>query len=467
MSDFIDRIDDLNTLEEQFCQRDPSLVVIYGRRRVGKTALITEFMKEKRGLYFLATEESEAQNMSSFRREVAEYTQDPVLAEAHVDKWDVLFDKLSQDNERMIIALDEFQYLGKANAAFPSIFQRIWDTILSKRNVMVILCGSLISLMVSQTLNYGSPLYGRRTAQIHMRQIPFSFYRDFFERPFTRRQLVERYSVTGGVPKYIELFRGSEDIYKSIRKNVLDTNSFLFDEPNFLLSKEVSEVGTYFSLIKAIAAGNRKGGNIASAMGVKQTSLGKYLHTLEGLDMVERVVPATESNPQKSKKGLYRIKDNYLRFWFRFVFPNMGLIETHHVDEVMKVIRRNLIDGHTAFVYEDICRETVWDLAANQELGFIPSRVGSWWGAGDLEIDVVAVSDAEGCAAFGECKMWKQKVGENVLKDLESKCADALKDKTFAGLREKPPIYILFSLSGFTESLQKVAEERSDIILCS
>lgn len=466
MAAFIDRIEDLNTLEDQFHQEEPSLVVIYGRRRVGKTALITEFMKDKRGLYFLATEESEAQNMTAFRQKVAQFTHDDVLAAADVGSWDVLFDRLTEDEGKLVIALDEFQYLGKANTAFPSVFQRIWDTILSKRNVMVILCGSLISLMVSQTLNYDSPLYGRRTAQIHLRQVPFSFYREFFTHPFTRRQLVERYSVTGGVPKYIELFRGSDDIYKAIRKNVLDTNSFLFDEPNFLLSKEVSEVGTYFSVIKAIAAGNRKGGNIASAMGVKQTSLGKYLHTLEGLDMVERVVPVTETNPQKSKKGIYRIKDNYLRFWFRFVFPNLGLLETRHVDEVMALVRRNLIDGHTAFVYEDICRENVWGLAADQELPFIPARVGAWWGAGDQEIDVVAVSEAEERAAFGECKMWKHEVGGNVLKELEAKSAAALKDKTFARYREKPPVYMLFSLSGFTDALRRTAEDRDDVILC-
>lgn len=241
-----------------------------------------------------------------------------------VDNWDVLFDRLTSDGERLVVALDEFQYLGKANPAFPSVFQRIWDTMLSKRNVMVILCGSLISLMESQVLSYNSPLYGRRTAQVRMKQIPFRFYRDFFTKEIGRRELVELYSVTGGVPKYIESFRGVDDVYRGIEKSVLNSSSYLYDEPNFLLSKEVSEVGTYFSILKAVAAGNRKSGEIAAALNVRQTGLSKYLKVLERLDVLERVVPVTEENPEKSKKGLYRIKDNYLRFWFRFVFPRWG-----------------------------------------------------------------------------------------------------------------------------------------------
>ena len=228
---------------------------------------------------------------------------------------------------------------------------------LSKRNVMVILCGSLISLMESQVLSYSSPLYGRRTAQVRMKQIPFRFYRDFFSKEIGRRELVELYSVTGGVPKYIESFRGVDDVYRGIEKSVLNSSSYLYDEPNFLLSKEVSEVGTYFSILKAAAAGNRKSGEIAAALNVRQTGLSKYLKVLERLDVLERVVPVTEENPEKSKKGLYRIKDNYLRFWFRFVFPQMGLLETGRRAEALKTIRNNFVDGQVAYVYEDVCRE--------------------------------------------------------------------------------------------------------------
>ena len=171
---------------------------------------------------------------------------------------------------------------------------------------MVILCGSLISMMESQTLNYASPLYGRRTGQIRLKQIPFSFYSEFFPGK-SRRELVEFYAVTGGVPKYIELFRDADDIYAAIEQNVLQRSSFLYDEPNFLLRNEVAEVGSYFSIIKAIAAGNRKLGSIASVLEQKQSNLSKYLKTLIDLDILEREVPVTEEAPEKSKRGLYKI----------------------------------------------------------------------------------------------------------------------------------------------------------------
>lgn len=465
MKQFVDRHEDMATLEEQYAAEEASFVVIYGRRRVGKTALISKFLEGKRGLYFLATEESEEQNRTSFRQQVAAFVDDEVLASASVESWDVLFDRLTQSGERLVVALDEFQHLGKANAAFPSVFQRIWDTLLSKRNVMVILCGSLISLMMSQALSYDSPLYGRRTAQIHMRQVPFRFYQDFFDRDLDQRQLLERYSITGGVPKYVERFRGTGSIYQLISKQVLNRNSFLFDEPNFLLSKEVVEVGTYFSIIKAIAAGNHRSGEVAAAMNVRQTSLTRYLRALEGLDVLERVVPVTEANPEKSKKGLYRIKDNYLRFWFRFVFPNLGLLETGHADQVLAQIERNLVDGHVAYVFEDVCRQKTWDLAARGELPFVPARIGGWWGAGGVELDVVAV-DAEGArVAFGECKLWQGPVGENVLAQLEEKAERALADRSFKGYGEARVTYLIFGLSGFTDGLREAAERRGDVLL--
>lgn len=464
MQTFVDRANDFETLEEQFAVRDASLVVIYGRRRIGKTALIAEFLKTHRGLYFLATEESEEQNRAAFQRQVAEFTGNDLLAQTPVDNWDILFDYLTRSDERLVVALDEFQYLGRANPAFPSVFQRIWDTMLAKRNVMVILCGSLISLMESQVLSYGSPLYGRRTAQIRMKQIPFRFYDEFYPHKVQRRNLIEFYSVTGGVPKYIESLKAAPDVFAAIAKSVLNSNSYLYDEPNFLLSKEVGEVGTYFSIMRAIAAGNRKSGEIAAALNVRQTSLSKYLKVLERLDVLERMVPVTELNPEKSKKGLYRIKDNYLRFWFRFVFPNMGLLETGHSGEVLGGIKRNFVDGHVSYVYEAVCRDQLWDLGAEGALPFVPSRVGAWWGARDVEIDVVALDDEGSRVLFGECKFWEKPVGASVLRHLEEQATRALADVAFRPYGE-PPVFALFSISGFTDELRVQAAEREDVLL--
>ena len=151
-------------------------------------------------------------------------------------------------------------------------------------------------MMESQTLSYSSPLYGRRTGQIRLKQIPFRDYHGFFPDK-SRQELIAYYSVTGGVPKYAELFEEADDIYQAIHKNVLSRSSFLYDEPNFLLQREVSEVGSYFSIIREIAAGNRKLGKIASALEIKQTGLTRYLKTLMDLDIIKREVPITEENP--------------------------------------------------------------------------------------------------------------------------------------------------------------------------
>ncbi len=459
----IDREDERMALEREYERDQASFVVVYGRRRIGKTSLLVDFLKDKCGVYFLATEESEAQNRATFKGVVADFLDDDLIRHASFDRWDDLFDRLTQDvSQRIVIVLDEFQYLGKANNAFLSVLQRIWDSLLRERNVMLVLCGSLISLMVEQTLAHGSPLYGRRTAQLHMRQLPFSCYGEFFPEESSERKLVELFSVTGGVPKYIELFDAQKDIYASIAHNVLDRSSFLYDEPNFLLQREVGEVGSYFSIIKAIAAGNRKLGKIASVLETKQTSLTRYLKTLADLDILEREVPVTESNPQRSKSGQYRIKDNFLLFWFRYVFPNLGLIESGHAEAVKGKIERNFIDGHVSYVYERICQEKVWDKAADGTWPFVPTKVGRWWGAGDVEIDAVALDDQGSSLALCECKFWKEPVGANVLRDLESKAPAVVWQR-----EERSLWYVLFSISGFTEDLQRLAAEREDVLLMS
>ena len=324
---------------------------------------------------------------------------------------------------------------------------------------MLVLCGSLVTMMTEQTLSYSSPLYGRRTAQMHMRQIPFRYYGEFFPR-LGARDLVERYCVTGGVPKYIELFSGKGDIYAAISQGILNPDSFLYDEPNFLLQKEVSEVGSYFSIIKAIAAGNMRPAKIAALLEVKQTNLSRYLSTLIDLDIIEREVPATESNPEKSKKGLYRIKDNYLRFWFRFVYPSRSFLESGHADVVERRIRDNFVDGHVSYVYEAVCRERVWDLTAEGAWPFVPERVGRWWDSKGEEIDVVALNREEDAIAFGECKFWKGPVGCNVLRDLEEKAR-----RVEWGSPNRREYYALFSIAGFTDDLRTLAASRDNVLL--
>lgn len=461
MERFIDRSAEMEILQNEYDRNDSSLVVMYGRRRVGKTTLISEFIKNKKALFFLASEESEMQNRLLFKDKAAEFIDSDLLREADVKNWDVIFKAIMEApfQSKPVIVMDEFQYIGKANPAFPSIFQRIWEENLKHRQVMVILCGSLISMMESQTLAYNSPLYGRRTAQIRLTQIPFRHYAEFFPHK-NRRELIELYAITGGVPKYIELFTESKDIYTAIQRNILNRSGYLYDEPNFLLQQEVSEIGSYFSIIKAIAAGNSRLSSIASLLEVKATGLTKYLKTLIDLDLVEREIPVTEENPEKSKKGIYKIKDNYIRFWFAFVYPNRSFIESGNSPIVMRKIRDSLVDRHIAYVYEDVCRERMWDLNAEERWPFQFSKIGRWWDAHD-EIDIAAIDPDGNNLILGECKFWREPVGANVLRSLEDKASRVDWKK-----QDRRIWYVLFGASGFTEELKQLAERRNDLLLC-
>jgi AAA+ ATPase superfamily predicted ATPase len=458
MSAFIDRIDEMATLENEYARDGASFVVIYGRRRGGKTTLINHFCENKDSIYFLATEENEYENRNAFKQLVSEKFDNELLASASLNSWDPIFKVITEEakNKKIVLVIDEFQYLGKANKAFPSIMQKIWDEILLKSNVMLIICGSLINMMTSQVLNYDSPLYGRRTAQIKLKQIDFSFYHEFNE-SLSFDELLEQYAVTGGVPKYIELFDKKKSIYASIKDNILSTGSFLYAEPEFLLQKEVSEVGSYFSILKTIAAGNHKLSKIAAALGVSQSNLTNYLKNLIDLDIIEREVPITEENPEKSKMGLYRIKDNFISFWFKFVYTNKSMIESGHLEYVEDKIKKNFIDNHVSYVYEDVCRGDVWNLLSE---GVSFNRVGRWWGSKDVEIDILAYDSLGKDIIFGECKYSKQKKGMAVLIDLQNKArvVNWKKDK-------RNEYYVLYSKSGYTDELLEYAKEHSNVFL--
>lgn len=462
MEKFVDREKELDFLNSEYEKKESSLVIIYGRRRIGKTSLIKEFEKNKDTIYFLATEESELQNIQVFKNIVAENLKNNLLLDTNVQKWETIFKEIAKTKleRKKLIVIDEFQYLGKANSAFPSIFQKIWDEILKEKNVMVILCGSLIHMMEAQTLNYNSPLYGRRTGQIKLKQIPFKNYQEFFNSYLTEKELIEKYAVTGGVPKYIESFTARKSIYDEIQENILNKQSYLYEEPLFLLQNEVLEVGNYFSIIKSIAAGNRKLGNIASNLSVSPTSLSKYLQTLINLDILEREVPVTEKNSEKSKKGQYKIKDNFIAFWFQFIYPNKAFLEMGQEQVVLNKIKKNFIDNNVSFVYEDVCREKMWELNAEGKLGMSFDKLGRWWNQ-DQEIDIVGVDTTGEDIIFGECKYYTNKqMDAKVFYELQSKSklVDWKKE-------QRKETYILFSISGYTEELKEIAKKRNDLIL--
>ena len=458
MLTLVNRDNELRFLENEYQANRSSFIVVYGKPRVGKTALISKFLESHPdSLYFLASVESEVQNLNAFKAQVAKLTGNSLMN----NDWTAFFQTLTDfpTKTKKIIVIDDFPNLAKSNPAFPSILQKAWDTRLERSNVMLILSGSPIPLMRKLALDYSSPLYGRRTGQIRLRQIPFRYYHEFFDGR-SDDELIPFYAVTGGVPKYIESFLGYKDIYQGIEGKILDADSFLYEEPYFLLQKEVTEIGSYFSLLKTIALGKRKLSEIASYLGLKQTNLPKYLKVLMDLDLIEREVPVTETFPEKSKNGLYRLTDNFLAFWFRFIYPNRPFVEKGESSYVLSEIKKGFIQNHVSYVYEDVCREKVWEFSFAHAWTFPIVKVGRYWGPLCGETDIVALDDSGHNLVVGECKYSSSPKGINVLRALQEK-GEALRRYTNADHVE----YILFNKGGFTVELAKEANDNPTIKL--
>ena len=393
--DFIGRTSELATLNAEL-KRGSGFVVIYGRRRVGKTTLIKEFIKDKRAFYFLATTESEAQSMKRFAGVLSRTTKNPMLSKVTFTDWLDLFQVVADNHpdEKKVLVIDEFPYLVKTNPDFPSILQNAWDEVLKDHNVMLILCGSLISMMKKHALAYDSPLYGRRTAQIRL--MPLQFTDVYAVQNLSFEQAVEQYAITGGVPKYMEFFQSDEPLVEQIRRVVLSKNGFLYEEPDFLLNEEVQTPINYFSVLKAISDGNHKLSKIGMTMEQDTSAITPYLKTLIDLGFVIKNVPITEKNPERSRKSLYYVSDNFIRFWFRYVYPFKGELELDNQQIVLDEMGKDFKQKFVAFAYESICRNIFAELCRKGQIDFAPSRIGSYWrndNEGDTEIDVTAVDN--------------------------------------------------------------------------
>ena len=459
---FIGRKNELHTLNTEY-NRNSSFVVIYGRRRVGKTTLIKEFLKNKTAFYYLATEELESQSMKRLANVIARTTKNTLLQKIEFSDWLDLFQLIAdyKPEEKKVLVIDEFPYLVRTNSAFPSILQNAWDEFLKDSNVMLILSGSLMGMMQKHALSYDSPLYGRRTAQMRLTPLPFTSIYETQNLPF--EQAVEQFALTGGVPKYLEFFEDGRPLEEQLKDVVFSKNGFLYEEPNFLLKSVSLTAVNYFSIIKTISDGNHK---IASALGQESSSLTPYLSTLSNLGFIEKRTPITEKNPEKSRKGLYFIADNFLRFWFCYVYPYKGELELDNMQIVLDEIHKDFKEKFVAFAYEDICKDIFAKLCSNNAISFVPSRIGSYWlndYDGDTEIDVMSVDHQNKQVFVGECKYHTKPVDAPVYFALKEKVDNA------AEIRKSFPkynvIYGLFSKSGFTKRMLDIAKENPNILL--
>ncbi|MEZ4710380.1 MAG: ATP-binding protein [Caldilineaceae bacterium] len=453
---FVNRVRELKFLQEHFASDSAELLVIYGRRRVGKTELLRTFCQDKPTIFYVADLGTEENALAEFTRQISGhvYANEAILSPFAT--WDGALRFLAQQaqNERIIVVFDEFTYQIGINDAVPSIIQKVWDETLGHSRIMLVLCGSYVGMMEQEVLAYRSPLYGRRTGQWQLQ--PFTFWEARQLLPaFSAEEMVRAYAVLGGVPAYLRQFDDRVPVMANIERHILATGAFLYDEPRFLLLQELRDPSRYFSILEAIAGGRTRLNEIAQASGIAATSVNFYLKTLQEMALVARIVPATEKNPAKSKLGLYQLIEHYFRFWFRFVYPYRSLLERGETAQVLPRVTVQL-DQFIGSAFEAICREAIWRIAGSGDLSFLPHTVGNWWDRQN-EIDVVALGEES--VLFGECKWSINPVGVDVLDALKQKAQPLIQKYQWPQVN-----YVLFARTGFTPALQERAAQE-DIIL--
>jgi len=440
---FINRFNELNSLEVEYKKKQATFSVIYGRRRVGKTALITKFIENKPHIYLYITQSNLKSQLDFFTNEIKKFVDNSVKDYLNFNSFEEAIGFLAtlNLNKKLVLVIDEYQYLAMLDKSFSSKLQMLWDTKLQNSNIYLILCGSVLSMMQSEVLNYTAPLYGRRTSSFHIKPIKFNYLKEFLPK-LDKETLVKVYASFGTIPKYLIEYNQNLTFMQNLEKKILNKNSYLYNEGNFLIKDEIKDSASYFNILQSISNGNRKIGQIASNLGVNSSYLSKYIQKLIELEIIEKEIPITENNPSKSKKGLYKIKDKFLNFWFYYVYKNYSYLEIEQTKSVLQEIDKNFNDKFVSFAFEDIILE---DLRQNPKkyINFIPTKIGKWWDSKN-EIDIVAFDDNN--IAFIECK-WQNRVNIQKVKS-------ELIAKTSMLIGKKESHFIVITKDDFLERLQ-------------
>lgn len=451
---FKGRKQELKYLNSEYRKKGNKLVVLYGRRRIGKSELMKEFAVNKKHIFFSSDLSIEHEQLRQFSRKVYEFTGEKFLENQQFDNWDNLFSYIFEKLKNVLIIIDEFPYLCYSNTALPSVLQRHWDGLSQSKNIFLIICGSYMSFMEKEVLSSKSPLFGRRTGQILLQPFSFNEAEQFFP-GYSKENKIYSYAILGGTPAYLAKFNPKHSLWKNLELNVLNKNSYLYGEPHFLLREELNEPALYFAILKAISYGKTKLNEISQDTGINDVNkINKYITVLRELKIIKREVPVTEKIQDKSKRGIYSLEDPFFRFWFRFVYSNKSYLEEGDLRYTLDFIRKSL-DTFTGYIFEQICIEKFKNMNSENKLPFKADKIGRWWNK-NSEIDIFAFNSS-GQYIFAECKWTDRKTGLNLLEQLKikSECFPDAKEKYFA----------FFSKSGFTVELIEISREEKNIIL--
>ncbi len=429
---FINRANELSSLRTRQSKEGFEFIVITGRRRVGKTRLLQEFSEGKKVIFLMCEERKWEYNLDNFNQAIADFFDMP---SPNFDSFRGCFEFIAEREEDLIIVIDEFSYLMKENEILGE-FQGIVDEVLKDKDITLILSGSAVSMMKKRVLGRSSPLYGRTTSQLNIQPFRFSELLEWFEGA-DMEDIIKIFGVCDGIPKYLEFFEG-EKVMEEIKQNLFSPDAFLFREPKLLLEEELREPETYYQILEAISLGHTRTTDIANHSYMEAKNMSSYLSILRDLGFVKKEKSILS---KKRKRGLYRIKDNFFNFWFRFVSPNFAEIENWQPEKAVKEFEREF-DHYLGSIFEQVCRQYL------RSVGSYPT-LGRWWYK-EHEIDIVGLNEREDRILLGECKWTNSKVGSSLLHDLQSKSKRVRWKK-----KDREEEYVLFSRSGFTDDLRE------------
>ncbi|MBR6647449.1 MAG: ATP-binding protein [Clostridia bacterium] len=453
---FIGRERELEALDRLFSSNKFEFAVIYGRRRVGKTALINRFIDGKNAIYFMGVESNSKQNLENFSKSIMGYVKE-IETDASFLSFQAAFEYVFKlaEKERIILAIDEYPYVARSSKSLASTLQLLIDKYKDNSKLMLILCGSSMSYMEDQVLAYKAPLYGRRTAQ--MKLLPFDFDETSkYFKGFSEEEKALVYGIVGGTPQYLIQMNDKLSIADNIKNTFLNPISFLYEEPTNLLKQEVREPAIYTAIITAIATGASRMSEISSKVGEDTNVCANYIKNLINLGIVQKETPYGEKS---SRKSIYSIEDNMFSFWYRFVLGNNSLIARGAVDLVYRRIEPMLSD-YMGKVFEEICKQYLWKQLVSGVCPIEFTSLGRWWGndpreKAQTEIDIMGEQD-KNTALFAECKWTNEAVDIGILETL-------VKRSELFSYKTKQ--YYLFSKTGFTTGCTDRANEMGNVSL--
>ncbi len=462
---FINRRADLRILDDFHARRGAQFMVVYGRRRIGKTSLLNHWLKGRgprralRGGYWVSHRATPEILLASFSEALAGCLDEPMAGGFRFASWEAAFRQMFKLAEKKPLALviDEFPYLLECVQGIASLLQKLWDENKSHSQLRLVLCGSQYQMMHAQFFTPRQPLYGRATATLLVEEIPPDQLREFLPR-YSAVQTVETFSVIGGVPKYLELWNDGAPVLHNIRDLLLSPSTIFRHEALFLIHDEIAEPRTCLGVLEAIGGGLRTPVQIARITGLPITHVGKYLNQLLALRMVRRVQSTEAPNPAQTRLSRYEITDPFLRFHFEFMQPHPDLLETRRTSRHMEIITSRFEAYAGKSGYEELARRHITRLGDSGGLPFQPRQTGRAW-CPAAEVDVFATDPGSQNVLLGECKWTTRKVDVDVLASLEAKAA------AFPRLRKWKKHFALFSRSGFTAALQRQAAQRGVMLV--